>query len=105
MRTGTQAKQFFKKGRVFATLYTEPTGRTAHHDPGNEAYTTVRFGASVYTQIRRFVVVSVRTNFVYAWSVFRPQKGARTILTVVARLQRTGDKVPESTAVGRANTQ
>lgn len=67
MRTGSQARQFFKRGRVFAMLYTEPTGGTARYDPGNDAYTTVRFGESVYTQIRRFVVVSVRKGFVVAW--------------------------------------
>ena len=67
MRTGPQARQFFKRGRVFAMLYSEPTGETARYDPGNDAYTTVRFGESVYTQIRRFVVVSVRKSFVYAW--------------------------------------
>jgi hypothetical protein len=71
MRTGGEARQFFKKGRVFATLYTEPTGETAQPDPWNDAYTTVKFGQSVFTQIRRFVVVSVRKNFVYAWLVIR----------------------------------
>ena len=48
-------------------LYTEPTGETARYDPGNDAYTTVKFNESVYTQIRRFVVVSVRRSFVLAW--------------------------------------
>jgi hypothetical protein len=71
MRTGGEARRFFRQGRVFATLYTEPTGGTARHDPGNDAYTTVRFGGSVYTQIRRFVVIRERNNFVYAWSVLQ----------------------------------
>lgn len=67
MRTGTEARQFFRRGRVFATLYTESAGETARPTHFNDAFTTVKYGEAVYTQIRRFVVVSVRKNFVYAW--------------------------------------
>ena len=67
MRSGREAHQFFKRGRVFATLYSEATSGTARPGRYDDAYTTVRFGESVYTQIRRFVVVSVRQYFVYAW--------------------------------------
>jgi hypothetical protein len=69
MRTGREAREFFKRGRVFATLYTEPAGETAQSSTWNDSYTIVKYGQSVYTQIRRFVIVSVRRNFVYAWSV------------------------------------
>ncbi|KAF2996447.1 hypothetical protein E8E13_003810 [Curvularia kusanoi] len=69
MRTGAEARQFFKKGRVFAMLYSEPAGETARFDPHNDAYTTVRFGEAVFTQIRRFVIVSVRRGFVYACAI------------------------------------
>jgi hypothetical protein len=68
MRTGSEARQFFKIGRVFAMLYTEPASGASRHN-NNDAYTTVRFGAEAFTQIRRFVVVSVRRNFVHAWYV------------------------------------
>lgn len=71
MRTGSEAREFFKLGRVFAMLYTEPAGQTATRN--NDAFSVVRFGESVYTQIRRFVVVSVRKNFVHAWSVLELQ--------------------------------
>ncbi|KAF3035086.1 hypothetical protein E8E12_001741 [Didymella heteroderae] len=49
-------------------LYTEPAGEGAirHND---DAFTTVRFGEAVYSQIRRFVIVSVRQNFVHACAI------------------------------------
>lgn len=93
MRTGSEARQFFKKGRVFATLYTEPTGGTARPNRFNPAYTTVKFGASVYTQIRRFVVVSVRNNFVYAVYVLRQTRIVH-ILTLLAPLPRMVNREP-----------
>lgn len=67
MRTGAQARQFFVRGRVFSMLYTEAAGGTARPAPDDDAFTVVRFGAHAHTQIRRFVVVSVRRNFVQAW--------------------------------------
>ena len=64
MRTGAEAREFFVKGRVFSMLYTEAaseTSRAAHND---DAFTVVRkLNGRVHTQIRRFVVVSVRKNF------------------------------------------
>lgn len=67
MRTGSQARDFFKKGRVFAMLYTEATGVSARHNSNDDAFTVVRYNETVYTTIRRFVIVSVRHNFIYAW--------------------------------------
>lgn len=67
MRSGRDARQFFVEGRVFAMLYSEAAGQTATPDPGDGAYTVVRFGESAYTNIRRFVVVEVKRGFVYAW--------------------------------------
>ena len=67
---GVKRTTFFKVGRVFAMLYTEYTGTTSTSPRDlDDAYTTVRFGESVYSQTRRFVVVSVRRNFVIAWFV------------------------------------
>lgn len=48
-------------------LYTEAAGANSVPEPDDEAFTVVRFDALVHTQIRRFVVVSVRRNFVHAW--------------------------------------
>ncbi|KAJ8118176.1 hypothetical protein OPT61_g783 [Boeremia exigua] len=69
MRTGRQAHDFFKEGRVFATLFTESAGGTATHGPNEDAFTTVLFGQSAYSQIRRFVVVSARRYFVLACAI------------------------------------
>jgi len=69
MRSGTDARQFFVVGRVFAMLYSEAASQTASPDPGDGAYTVVRFGEAAHTNIRRFVVVEVRRGFVYAWYV------------------------------------
>jgi hypothetical protein len=66
MRTGAEAPGFFIRGRVFSMLYTMAMSSTTHtsHD---DAFTTVRFGEKTFAQIRRFVVVIVRRNFVHAW--------------------------------------
>ena len=66
MRTGQEAREFFKVGKVFAMLYTETASDTVQH-PNDEAYTVVRFGQSAHTNIRRFVVIDVRRGFVNAW--------------------------------------
>lgn len=66
MRTGSDARSFWKVGRVFAMLYTEAAGNAARMNGLNDAFSIVRFGETVYSQIRRFVVVSVRRQFVYA---------------------------------------
>ncbi len=48
-------------------LYSEAAGGTARVVPDDDAFTIVRLGGHVHTQIRRFVVVSVRRYFVIAW--------------------------------------
>ena len=67
MRTGQEAREFFKVGKVFAMLYTETASDTSVQHPNDEAYTVIRFGQSAHTNIRRFVVVDVRRGFVNAW--------------------------------------
>ncbi|KAL1644289.1 hypothetical protein SLS61_008892 [Didymella pomorum] len=77
MRTGSAAHAFWTVGRVFATLYTEAAGSTARLNGLDDAISVVRFGEAVYSQIRRFVVVRVRRQFVYALSIvtYRGQGG------------------------------
>jgi hypothetical protein len=48
-------------------LYTEAAGNTASAGVQDDAYSAIRFGEYVYSNIRRFVVVDVRQGFVYAW--------------------------------------
>jgi hypothetical protein len=52
-------------------LWSEPAGATASRNGLNDAFSVVKFGESVYTNIRRFVVVQVpkKKGFVYAWYV------------------------------------
>ncbi|KAF2267705.1 hypothetical protein CC78DRAFT_565900 [Lojkania enalia] len=58
MRTGTEARDFFKKGRVFSMLYSEAASETlARNGADNDAITVAKFGERVYSQIRRFVIV------------------------------------------------
>ncbi|CAI6332918.1 unnamed protein product [Periconia digitata] len=65
MRTGPEARQFFRIGRVFSMLYGEATSETeARSGSDNDAVTLARFGQRLYSQIRRFVVVSVRHGYV-----------------------------------------
>jgi hypothetical protein len=66
VRRGTETREFFKKGRVFAMLHTEPAGSIAHNNFLNDSYSIVRFGETAFSTIRRFVIVSVRQGFVYA---------------------------------------
>lgn len=67
MRTGSEARDFFVVGRVFAMLYSEAASGTSRAQPWDDAYTVVRFREKVYTNIRRFVVLEVMRGFVYAW--------------------------------------
>ncbi|KAH6673471.1 hypothetical protein B0J14DRAFT_49551 [Halenospora varia] len=53
--------RFFKLGRVFKVLWTEPAGGTAK-DMGHFFYTRVNYNEIVYSKIRRFVVVRERTH-------------------------------------------
>ena len=50
-------------------LYAEPAGLQSQQMNNDDAYSHVRFGEVVYSQIRRFIVVEVRHGFVYAWCV------------------------------------
>jgi hypothetical protein len=58
--SATDARQYLPNGTV-----------GSFSGPG---YTEGRFGESVYSNIRRFVIVKVRKNdnFVYAWLVVNP---------------------------------
>jgi hypothetical protein len=67
MRTGSDAARFFRVGKVFAMLHSEPAGGQSAFDEFDDAYSYVRFKEVVYSSIRRFVVVKVRQGFVYAW--------------------------------------
>ncbi|KAJ4311102.1 hypothetical protein N0V94_008118 [Neodidymelliopsis sp. IMI 364377] len=69
MRTGAEAREFFGLGRVFSMVYVEAASATAVVAPDDEAFTVVRYGSRSYTQIRRFVVVSVRRGFVHACAI------------------------------------
>ncbi|KAF1958045.1 hypothetical protein CC80DRAFT_534516 [Byssothecium circinans] len=72
MRTGQEAREFFRIGRVFSMLYTEAaSGQTsANAAADNDAFTVVRFDGLAHTQIRRFVIVKVMRGFVYACAIF-----------------------------------
>lgn len=87
MRTGAEAREFFKKGRVcvpkqkpqklsnietqvFSILYNEAASETmARGGSSDNGITVIRFGEHVYSQIRRVVVVSVKQGFVYACGI------------------------------------
>lgn len=63
-----QNSRFFKKGKMFAILFSEPLGNdTQQLDNANVS--TVIYNQHVYSQIRRFVVVQERRGFCYAWFV------------------------------------
>jgi hypothetical protein len=63
VRTGLEAYNFFKKGRVFALLWSE-----SEHEIGARLASDDS-AIKVYTSIRRFVAVEVNRgrHFVYAW--------------------------------------
>jgi hypothetical protein len=83
MRTGREAHQFFKRGRVFSMLWAEAASETAARQANNgdgtvqqfhrtgytQGYTQGRFGETVFSNIRRFVIMRVKRHdhFVYAW--------------------------------------
>lgn len=50
-------------------LYSEAASENMARGNENDAVTIIRFGESVYSQIRRFVVVSVRHGFVKACGI------------------------------------
>jgi len=59
-------KRFFKQGRVFAVLHSEPYGETAPPARDRDNVSQVIHGGLVYTNIRRFVVVKEKKGFCYA---------------------------------------
>ncbi|KAF4312201.1 hypothetical protein GTA08_BOTSDO12133 [Botryosphaeria dothidea] len=61
-----QPRRFFRPGRMFSILYTEPLGGTAPNVNADNV-STVMFGEQVYSQIRRFIVVKEGKGFCYAW--------------------------------------
>lgn len=78
MRTGREAHKFFKKGRVFSVLWAEAASETAARQALGDGtvqrfqgpgYSQGRFGETVYSNIRRFVIMRVKRHdhFVYAW--------------------------------------
>lgn len=82
MRSGKEAHDFFKVGRVFAMLWAEAASETASRSqirfPSNATnnsditvgpFVRGRFGQRVFSQIRRFVIVETqrRRHFVKAW--------------------------------------
>lgn len=81
MRTRKEEHDFFKQGRVFAMLYSEPMGESAQRSDAttNTRYTAHPnspivlgpFGQNIYSSIRRFVVMRVnkQRHFVEAWLV------------------------------------
>jgi hypothetical protein len=75
MRKGAEAHQFFKKGRVFCLLWSEPAGETRQHQVEDDLFSVTshpvtigKHGEAIYQQIRRFVIVRVprKKHFVYA---------------------------------------
>jgi hypothetical protein len=79
VRTNAQEYEFFKQGRVFAMLWSETAGQSlSKRTPTENTMFTVhpnsgrvqgQFGESIYSSIRRFVIVRVnrRAHFVEAW--------------------------------------
>lgn len=64
-----QNSRFFRKGKMFAILFSEPLGNdTQQLDNANVS--TVIYNQHVYSQIRRFVVVQERRGFCYACPIF-----------------------------------
>ncbi|USP75080.1 uncharacterized protein yc1106_02354 [Curvularia clavata] len=63
-----RSSSFFVVGRVFSVLFSEAAGATA--TPYNDSFSCVKHGELVYSQIRRFIVVSTRHGFCYAVPIF-----------------------------------
>lgn len=71
MRTGSEAKTFFRKGKVFSMLWAETASETwSKRGTMNTAITVGRFGERVYSQVRRFIVVKEEHGFVYAVAIY-----------------------------------
>lgn len=71
MRTGSEARDFFVRGRAFMMLWAETASETwARQGTVNTAITVGRFGEKIFSQIRRFIVVKVEHGFVYAIAIY-----------------------------------
>ena len=74
-------------------LWSEPAGSTSNNNVLNPAYSVVQFNETVYSNIRRFVVVSVPNGkgFVYAWYVHNPfQDSGLTSLSGITTYSQRG---------------
>jgi hypothetical protein len=69
MRTGPEAHQFFKIGKVplFRPMRLAVANTGAITAPISDNITVIKYGERAFSQIRRFVIVEVRRGFVYAW--------------------------------------
>ncbi|KAF2802502.1 uncharacterized protein BDZ99DRAFT_576869 [Mytilinidion resinicola] len=69
----TNARRFFRKGKVFSTLFSEAMGESSSNQLSlrtNRNVAEVQYGGRVFTQLRRFVVVAERPGFCYACPIF-----------------------------------
>jgi hypothetical protein len=69
VRTRLEVHEFFRRGRVFAMLWHEPTSETVTgRDSDSLAITVGRYGQGIFAQVRRFVIVDVNRDrhYVYA---------------------------------------
>ncbi|KIW04521.1 uncharacterized protein PV09_04276 [Verruconis gallopava] len=59
LNSARSIRRFFRPGRVFAVLWTEPTGisDTLRDLEMENAFTQVRYGERVFSEIRRFIVI------------------------------------------------
>jgi hypothetical protein len=80
VRTKAEQYDFFRRGRVFAMLWSETAGgsisrsdQTVFTAYPNSTFTRGRFGENIYSSIRRFVVMRVNraSHFVEAWYALR----------------------------------
>ncbi|KAL5371839.1 hypothetical protein DPSP01_013954 [Paraphaeosphaeria sporulosa] len=65
MRTGSEAYNFFRVGKVFSMLHIQAASAN-ELAPISDNITVVKYGERAFSQIRRFVIVEVRRGYVYA---------------------------------------
>ncbi|KAF1941207.1 hypothetical protein EJ02DRAFT_455406 [Clathrospora elynae] len=63
-----RGKDFFEDGKVFSVLFTEAAGQTV--TSYNDAFSVVKFGEKVHTQVRRFIAVRQKREFCFAIPIF-----------------------------------
>ncbi|OAG03166.1 uncharacterized protein CC84DRAFT_1261782 [Paraphaeosphaeria sporulosa] len=73
MRSGREARQFFRVGKVFAMLHIQAASAT-DLTALSANITVVQYGERAFSQIRRFVIVDSRRGFVYACPIFTYSK-------------------------------